>query len=226
MLVQKKIVITSGMTHSIAFDEPSVCPLCGKYIKPQELNLKEYKDESDRWHIAVTYLCKACYEPFTAHYIVTSDVRQSKLSTDRLWVEPQRYAKREFDHALVSCSPLFDKIYNQAKAAEAAGLDEIAGMGYRKAVEFLIKDYLIHEAPDEKSVIEKMELGNCIANKVADENIKTCAQRCAWLGNDQTHYTKRFSELDLAVLKRFIDAAVYWVQMKLVTEEAAALEKR
>lgn len=226
MLVQKKVSMVSGATQYVSIEEPSVCPLCGKFIKPQELNLKEYQDESNRWHIAVTYLCKACCEPFLAHYRVLSSTSGNKYSTDRQWVEPKRYAKREFDQALISCSPQFDKIYNQARAAEAAGLDEIAGMGYRKAVEFLVKDYLIHESPAEKAVIEKMELGNCIANKVAYENIKTCAQRCAWLGNDQTHYTKRFSELDLAVLKRFIDAAVYWVQMKLVTEEAAALEKR
>lgn len=37
-------------------------------------------------------------------------------------------------------SPQFVEIYNQAKAAESFQLDQITGLGLRKALEFLIKD--------------------------------------------------------------------------------------
>ena len=36
-------------------------------------------------------------------------------------------------------SPQFAELYNQAAAAEAYSLLDIAGMGYRKSLEFLIK---------------------------------------------------------------------------------------
>ena len=37
---------------------------------------------------------------------------------------------------------MFLTIYNQSLSAEDNNLDQIAGIGYRKALEFLIKDYL------------------------------------------------------------------------------------
>jgi len=40
-------------------------------------------------------------------------------------------------------SPSFVKIIAQAQSAEEHGLDEIAGPGFRKALEFLIKDFAI-----------------------------------------------------------------------------------
>ena len=46
--------------------------------------------------------------------------------------EPDRSMKQKFDQKITALSPQFDKIYNQALAAETSGLDEIAGLGYRK----------------------------------------------------------------------------------------------
>lgn len=211
---------------SVTITEPSECPLCGKAIKPQCIYDHEYQDNFGKWHYTALYLCNACYEPFLTHHklAVSDDARI--VYEDSHTVGPSAFQKKTFEQNLVQISPQFEKIYNQALAAEKSGLDEIAGMGYRKAVEFLIKDFLIYQNPDDKEAIVKMQLGNCIANKIPLEKLKTTAQKCAWLGNDQTHYIKKFEECDLQMLKRFIDATVYWIQMELVTQEADSLEKR
>jgi hypothetical protein len=59
-------------------------------------------------------------------------------------------------------------IYTQAHAAEALELTEICGVGYRKALEFLIKDYLITKKPEKSDDIRKMLLGGCIDSYVDD----------------------------------------------------------
>jgi len=209
--------------------EPTVCPLCGKSIKPQDFGVYAYQDDQKHWYGAVFSLCKACYKPFVVHYDFGGPGNDGSPVVPKgtvLSIGPTGHTKRAFEPKLVEISPQFEKIYNQALAAENSGLDEIAGMGYRKALEFLIKDYLIYKKPEERATIEKMELGKCIANKVEQESLKTVASRCAWLGNDQTHYVKRFEEFDLEMLKKLVEACVYWIQMELLTDVAAQMERR
>lgn len=107
--------------------------------------------------------------------------------------------------------------------AESLTLDRIAGIGYRKSLEFLIKDYLIHKFPEETEAIKSMALANCIANKVPIEKIRVVASRCAWLGNDEAHYVRKHNNRDLVDLKKLIEASVYWISMELVTEDALSI---
>jgi hypothetical protein len=120
-------------------------------------------------------------------------------------------------------SPTFYVIFDQAREAEHYQLLEIAGMGYRKALEFLIKDYLISKAPAEQhEEIKRKMLGPCIADYVTDQRIKSVAERAAWLGNDETHYVRRWGDHDVTDLKRLIDLTVKWIEMELETQEALA----
>lgn len=113
-------------------------------------------------------------------------------------------------------------IYDEAQEAERNGLGLIAGPGYRKALEFLIKDYLftIHTDASEKEKIQKMLLGNCIATYVRNERIAQTAARAAWLGNDETHYVRKWENKDLEDLKRLIGLTVRWIEMEQMTDAA------
>ena len=75
--------------------------------------------------------------------------------------------------------------------AEQLKLDQICGIGYRKALEFLLKDFLIKEHPDKKEEIQKKLLGRCIKEYIENPNLMDVAKRAAWLGNDQAHYFKK-----------------------------------
>lgn len=208
------------------YEEPDICPMCGKAIKPEELYFRTFKGANNRIYLAALYLCKSCYQVFTALHIKNS----TSTSTSEAWsnykliyIGPRKYIQRTFDEHISVLSPSFTKIFNQAQEAETLGLDEIAGIGYRKALEFIIKDYLIHLTPEEAEKIKHMELGNCIANKVQNERLKAVASRSAWLGNDQTHYTRRFENRDIKDMKNFIEAVLYWISMELITEDALSI---
>ena len=205
----------SHCTHTV--DEPGICPHCKKGIRPVFIHGLSYRDvRNSVMQLAATFYCPVCFKPFMVHF----DTRSSSI----LSIAPNIPEQRAFDARIEALSPKFVSIYNQALASEAFNFDEISGMGYRKALEFLIKDYLISLDEDSREMIERMELANCIANKVTNEGLKTVASRSAWLGNDFTHYKRRFDEYDLADLKRFIDAAISWIVLEMTTAEALAIE--
>ena len=102
---------------------------------------------------------------------------------------------------------MFVQIYSEAHTAEESNLKEIRGMGYRKALEFLIKDYAIKLHPDDEETIKSTPLAKCIDSYIDNSRIKSLAKASAWLGNDETHYVRKHDDYDLESLKAFLKAA-------------------
>lgn len=129
-------------------------------------------------------------------------------------------SKKQFSEIISSISPTFASIYNQAYHAEQYNLDQICGVGYRKALEFLIKDYLISKEEDDavKENIKRKFLNNCIQENIQNENIKNVAKRAVWLGNDETHYIRKWADRDVNNLKHLIDLTVRWIENEVETE--------
>ncbi len=121
--------------------------------------------------------------------------------------------KKEFSPEVQSVSPQFVEIFHQAYQAERHGLDQVCGMGYRKALEFLLKDFVKSENPHEVSRIEAMPLAQCIRTYITDRGIREMAERAVWLGNDETHYVRVWTNLDTGDLKQLLDIVVQLVEL-------------
>ncbi len=196
---------------SAHLEEPTECPLCKKHIIGQILH-GVYHDGS-----SCTYTfnyCPACDDVFMATHNLNGNVISS---------EPNRFVEKTFTAELTALSPQFVKIYNQASAAESSSLDEIAGIGYRKALEFLIKDFAISQNSDDADKIKNMQLSPCINEYIDNAKIKQLAIKSAWLGNDETHYVRKFEDRDINDMKKFIDALVYFISMDLIVSDAESL---
>jgi hypothetical protein len=115
-------------------------------------------------------------------------------------------------------SPNFYAIYNQTQKAEESGWILVAGPGYRKALEFLIKDYAAKLHPADEEMIKKMELGPCIQQYMKNDMVKDTAQRAAWLGNDETHYLRKWEGKDLQDLKDLLALVGTAIQSELMYE--------
>jgi hypothetical protein len=133
---------------------------------------------------------------------------------------PQRPRSPNLPKEIAGVSQVFVTVYGQASWAEQNGNTEIAGVGYRKALEFLIKDYLIRKYPDKENTIKRTLLGTCIRTYADDTRIKTVAERAVWLGNDETHYERLWEGKDISDLKRLINLTVNWIVMEIETETA------
>jgi hypothetical protein len=207
--------------NSFSLDRtPDECPYCHRKIRPKvitayyddELRAK-LKDRVLRVFMACPNL--DCNESFIATYKLSelnySNAIYSGYTTQGILIE------KAFDNIIENISPSFSKIYNQAYAAEQAALDEICGVGYRKALEFLIKDYSIKHFPEQEEQIKKKQLAQCIGDHIASENIKKVAKRAVWLGNDETHYVRKWEGKTLADLKSLIDLTTHWIIMEELT---------
>ncbi|MGH9690457.1 MAG: hypothetical protein ACRD4C_05105 [Candidatus Acidiferrales bacterium] len=52
---------------------------------------------------------------------------------------------------------------------------------------------------------------------VKNEKVKAIAARAVWLGNDETHYTRKWEDKDLEDLKNLIQLTVHWIEMEKMT---------
>lgn len=133
---------------------------------------------------------------------------------------PITIQRSEHSETIKTVSPDFVSSFGEAEVAEKHGLKMICGPGYRKALEFLIKDYVIGSHKDKADEIKKLNLGKCIQDYVADGKVKLVAARAVWLGNDETHYERKWEDKDLNDLKTLIGLTVHWIEMDELTKKA------
>lgn len=212
------------------YEEVSVCPVCNFAIVPKPLDgyLVQSKNtftRQDVYSTFITLFCPYCRTVFLAKYRAypnRSGVHTNFTANhwDKLY--PQSTHKSRFSALIEKLSPMFATVYNQSEAAEAQGLSEIAGCGYRKSLEYLVKDYLCHKSPDQAEDIKAEFLGKSIG-RINDPRIKTLAERATWIGNDETHYTKKHEDRDTEDMKRFIGAILNYVDSELTFEDALSV---
>lgn len=194
--------------HSHAVD----CPFCNRLIAPLVVNIFYISELS----LDIVYKCtnQKCSRLYVAHFVDCGSYYKCKR------VFPNFPQKRKFDPLINEFSPTFESIYNEAFVAEQSSLFHICGMGYRKALEFLIKDYVLYTIPESEEVIKnpKTTLNQVIKNYINDIRISQTAERAVWLGNDETHYVRKWDDKDINDLKILIDLLLHWISMELLTK--------
>ncbi|MDF4223556.1 hypothetical protein PXC01_18310 [Maribacter sp. M208] len=200
---------TSGNSH-IA-EQPNICPHCHVANEPREL-FKWFDRKENR--LLSTWECKnhKCGRIFVVSHKEEEVGGQYKvertlngLPKGPIWPEPILNLK---DGRTIGTEEekesKFIKTYLQSLETESNGYDEIAGMGYRKAIEYLVKDWSIQTNPAKKDEILGLWLSSII-KKYFKGDLKEILERATWLGNDQTHYNKLFEEYNIEHLKELID---------------------
>lgn len=210
--------LKSGV-YSIRTDKgPDTCPRCHRSIHPKFITASIVPE---RGFAQAIFKCThhSCEELFIAEYATPAPRNGATNSGVFLSTAPVSVLPSSLPLTIVECSPSFVQIYDQAMAAECHNLDQIVGIALRKALEFLIKDYACLEHPDKVDVIKKTLLGKCIDDYILDSNVKVCAKRATWLGNDETHYVRKWSDQDINDLKRLIKLTINWVDNSLTTKK-------
>jgi hypothetical protein len=220
---KKTIKIPEGYATCHSF--PDTCPLCHHGIEPKliESNFITGQSVFGNHVLELIFRCPRidCQEAFIGYYQQSSYNRHTLPSGDYFLhsVAPYTPQSPSIPEEISSLSPSFVEIYSQSYNAEHYKLDQVAGAGYRKALEYLIKDYCILKNPEKADAIKEIPLSSCINTYVDDPNIKSCATHAAWLGNDEVHYTRKWEEKDIADLKILIDLTVGWIRSHVLTEK-------
>lgn len=212
--------------YDFEYEEIEECPRCHFAVQPRIINAC-YVDEglSDSFcHLYITFYCPKCHRPFLTDYR-QNDLGRSYQYAGEYTQAPVTPNYEKFTPQISALSPTFVSTYAQAQEAEASGLSEICGLGYRKALEYLVKDYLCHVDPEHEEDIKKELLGHSI-NRIDNRKIKTLAERSTWIGNDETHYVRKHENLNVDDMKRFIIAMVRYVDSELAFEDASVIERK
>lgn len=200
---------------SVTYEEIGKCPLCHVALHPDVLTATLYDD-----HLYMIASCPSCEGAFFLTYFQDRNIFYLEDVT------PKKIESADLPHSIKSLSPKFSDIFSQAENAEEQGLSEICGLGYRRALEFLVKDYLCHADPEHVNEIKEQTLSTCIKNRIKDERIKTLAERATWIGNDETHYIRKHEDLDIQDMKRFICAMEAYIDAEFAFEDALKIEPK
>jgi hypothetical protein len=221
MRYEIEILRESGRKTTYVFNQiPDVCPIC--HIGMQPKAIFGYLSDVNKRRIPyregeVIFQCPLndCQSLFIGYYQFVGE--KTFLLKQIAPLEPEDIF---FAPYIQKTSPNFVEIYNQSQKAEKKGWVQVAGPGYRKSFEFLIKDYCISKmtSEDEKEKIKKEFLGTVIKDHIDDLRIKKMAERAAWIGNDETHYVRTWGDKDLSDLKSLINITLNWINIIEITD--------
>lgn len=186
--------------------KPNICYHCEKGIDPKIINKFIYRFY-DSYRIIITYQCPCCDNIFFAIYDVPQYLFGGIDNNSRLYpiqIIGGNKLSKEFSSEIKELSENFIYIYNDTYKAEQAGCKEIVGIGYRRAFEFLIKDFAIKYHPEDKEKISKMLLSQCVEYYSPDEETKQLLLRASWIGNDFAHYSNKHEKITVEDLKNLI----------------------
>lgn len=216
---------------------PDKCPCCGKVLSTEILPIRAVNnitdDEQKECSVVSIYRCTSCNELFTVHNTVKSECSFRDENFDDIaavseiaGIYPFETECVEFDECISHLSPAFVEVYRQAERAEHDGLNLICGMAYRRALEFLVRDYCVNKFPAKVNEIDAKSLSEKIRNYITDDSdIKTLAEKATWLGNDQTHVINKHPDRDVSDIKQFIQMIVAKIKIKMVVADAETITK-
>lgn len=197
-----------------------LCPNCGVSNNPVT-KVESYIDNNDERIGFLTHFCNSCRKfHFSIQKLVPDDDGSPKL----FCLYPNGEEKRQFHKLIEELSPRFVNVYHQAQMAEQNEAYTIAGMGYRAALEILIKDYALNNLHDDKNKISSMSLNDCIAHyfKGDTENniaLFNSADVVRIFGNNFAHWEcpEDFSEQESIVhIKTYLDIFISMIKTKLM----------
>lgn len=229
MLTKIQIKVTdSTQLHGGEADLEEYCPHCGKEVMPIVIfAVASKKSTEEKNEVAVLTRCprSECGKYNIQAYL--SIKSRSHIGAfyemTRLKYTYHPPLENDLPRKLNEAFPAFKEIYDQSLKAESMGLDQIAGIGFRKSLEFLIKSYAISKDPDNQSKIEKETLSNTIKNRYGDfPKIQKLAELAAWIGNDETHFVKKHTEINISNMKEFLNAAALFIAADMEVDFATA----
>ena len=218
-------------TEKIEIKKPRQCMHCKNTGEQVTIDIIGTFGKYDESKVLGFFACSFCHST-TIHYMNMikkftqngADYELYCTSTDT--IPSLENEPSIFTDAIKQKFPSFVKIYSQSEEAQNSKLDQLAGMGYRKALEFLVTDYLIEYPVDgiEKEWLTNPDtrLGNKIS-KIESKRIQKLAKAISFLGNDETHYTRKHPEYDVSSIKSFIAVLLSEIQNEIDFQEAEKL---
>ena len=172
---------------------PCQCPYCDKIVEVKIIEGFCKEDECGYHGILITE-CPSCnkYSATLYNELLESFQRDAAYPYQQL-PNNDNCDKIIVPEEISAISPDFQNLLDQAAKAECSGLEDLAAIGYRRALEFLVKDYCIFAWPGDTETIKNSTLHATILKlQEISPIIENIAKKIKDIGNDHTHYIKRY----------------------------------
>lgn len=170
------------------FQMPLDCPHCHTSVYSEPKGISEFPINVDDRVLFVSMQCPVCNK----RYVVVFQSNNRRERLDFVQMIPVEEERMDYP-GLFRLSPRFKKYHEQALTAYNMGFTELAVLGFRSALEFLIKDFAIdEESADEKKTAE-MTFNDVVLAYLGHLKKSTDVVRA--LGNDYTHYREKHPDI-------------------------------
>lgn len=193
---------------STSYQQPAICPHCGIHCDAHIIDKASF-DHREFQFVFLVFQCTACNKMFTATYQVKE--KRSEICG----ITPNVISSYS-DELIFSISPRFISLYNQALRARDNNDFDLAAIGYRSAIEVLIKDYAINELNKDKTEVTKKKLHDAISEYLPGSDFMNSADVIRYIGNDYTHYDRKYSDLDFSILDTYMGIFIGLIRTKLL----------
>lgn len=190
---------------------PLFCPICGKEQVPEIIDRKLFLQNRNRRYGAICYRCSSCNE----YYVVTYDINRKDRFCSGYTFCPQPSFDKYTDNDLEALSPRYVEASQQALNAESRGDIELAAIGYRFALECLVKDYAIKELKQPVDEVKGKALYNSLWDYLSEQKeLLKSSDVVRILGNDYAHYDRKYPQYDFSVLKQYFEVFTTLLRIK------------
>lgn len=190
---------TIGSTYNGQYLKIMRCPYCKTHTDSGYTDKHFFRLSDKSTFFVVAQQCTCCNKLFAGLYMIENGIPGT------LGSYPTAMEVNDVDPILAQCSPHFAELYKQANACYTRGFYDLAGMGFRAALECLVKDFAIKckgISPDEAA---KAGLSEAIKNYLGKDALINAADVVRYLGNDYTHYQRKYEDYDIDTLLDYMN---------------------
>lgn len=202
----------SAISKTLTIQIPQSCPLCGIGNNPTTNEVGRLEIQ-EGYVFTLHHRCPACKK----YHMTNQEYLNQDDKTTMILVYPNKVVI-DIDDLFIEHAPRFVEFYSEAVEAEKMGLENIAGTGYRSAIECLIKDYALAFELDDKEYLSdpKLTFNNAIDRYVKnDDLLKGALHFIRTVGNGYTHWNKS-SSISLPQLKNYVDIIIQIFKSKFM----------
>lgn len=211
-----------------------ICPHCQHAFIPEIIGeefIETFSDMPGLENYVSILKCPNCGKVIIANFnvIAINSFEDSYFDYSDIEIYPNKpISKVNFSEVIKNISPKFIETFKQSEIAEEQSLNEISGTGYRKAFEYLVKDYACSIETDHSKhdAIKSDWLSKVINERIDNEPLKNICNRINWLATDHGHYYKKYTNYDIDDLKKIIKVMTDWIELLHSTNEILKIQQQ
>lgn len=196
-------VTTQGIKIDIKL--PKSCPYCEQVQTPFVKSSSGLEQNDSLF--SVIFICNECKQHFLIQYKKQATNLYNSIHNSHPVYISYKSSDEQFSQDLKECSPDFTTIFSQLNIAEKHNLNDLLKLGYRKAIEQLVWDYLIKFENKSENSLQKKTFSARIQLLNLPQT-PWLSDLIAWIGNDGAHPYQRHEDLTIEDMKHLSNIVI------------------